>query len=212
MFLKGVVLKKILTILILFVSLSAYAKNNLPIMLKVKSNFNLEAPILDTFRSGAEDSLTAQGYVLISKQQQDEALMEQSKQRKSDCYDDACLVDTGKMMAAQMIFIIDINKTENQYIFKVRLLDLETGSIKRTVTKIYKERLTDVDKLLSFSKELTNESLGVNVRKGPVALFKVGISSFPLGASLYIDGKFIGGWVTTKKLIDSGELLKLLKE
>ncbi len=61
---------KFLIALVLLITASLYAKNDLPIMLKIKSNFNLEAPILNTFRSGTEDSLTAQGYVLISKQQQ----------------------------------------------------------------------------------------------------------------------------------------------
>jgi len=185
-------LKSILVILLFFIVLNIYSKNDLPIMLKVKSNFNLDDFIINTFRSGAEDSLTAHGYVLISRQQQDEALLEQAKQSKSDCYDDACLVDTGKMMAAQMIFIIDINKTEEQYIFKIRLLDLETGTVKRTVTKLYKERLSDVDKLLTFSKKLTNEVLFINKKQNAVALFKVNINSSKPGASVYIDSELVG--------------------
>jgi hypothetical protein len=160
-------------------------------MLKVKSNFDLTASIVEVFRSGAEDSLTAKGYLLISKQQQEEALKEQAKQQKSDCYDDACLVDTGKMMAAQMIFIIDINKTENNYLFKIRLLDLETGSVKRTVTKLYKEELSDLDKLLKFSKELTNEVLGVK-KYTPVSLFELKINTNPQGALVYIDDNLVG--------------------
>lgn len=36
---------------------------------------------------------------------------------------------------------------------------------------------------------------------------QTGIDTIP---QIFIDDKFIGGWVTTKKLIDSGELAKLL--
>jgi len=136
--------------------------NNLPVMLKVKANFDIDNMVIDTFRSGAEDCLTEQNYVLISKEDQDEALREQVEQRHSDCYDDKCLVDTGKMMAAQMIFIISINKIKKEYVFKAKLVDLETGGIKRTVTKVYKKRLSSASELLSFSKKLTNEVLGIN--------------------------------------------------
>ncbi len=107
----------LLFITLFIISINMYAeKSDLPVMLKVKANFNLSNVAVDTFRSGSEDSLTAQNYMLISKEQQDEALKEQASQQKSDCYDDACLVDTGKMMAAQMIFIINVSKMEEEYI------------------------------------------------------------------------------------------------
>ncbi len=151
-------MKTLLFLIFSILTISLYSKD-LPVMLKVKADFNLNHKVITTFRSGAEDSLTAHGYMLISQEQQEEALEEQANQRKSDCYDDACLVDTGKMMAAQMIFIVNVTKMKNEYIFKARLIDLETGSTKRTVTKVYKGRLSSASELLKFAKELTDEAL-----------------------------------------------------
>ena len=117
-------MKYYLSLMILIIISTSLSGNDLPVMLKVKANFNLDAGIISTFRSGAEDSLTAQKYMLISKTQQEEALKEQANQQNSDCYDDACLVDTGRMMATQMIFIVTVSKMESEYIFKARLVDL----------------------------------------------------------------------------------------
>ncbi len=187
------------------VPLLLLSKNdNLPVMLKVKANFNLSNAVVDTFRSGAEDSLTAQGFMLISKEQQDEALKQQAEQQNSDCYDDACLVDTGKMMAAQMIFIINVSKMGKEYIFKARLVDLESGSTKKTVTKVYKGRLSSATDLLKFSKELTNEALGVQKEeiikiddkfKDKILVdnfVKVIFKTKPSNAKVFVDKQFVG--------------------
>ncbi len=140
--------------------------------------------------------------MLISKEQQNEALKEQAEQQNSDCYDDACLVSTGRMMATQMIFIVTISKMGNEYVFKARLVDLESASTKKTVTKLYKGRLSSASELLKFAKELTNEALGVKKEEmtaqvnysntNSADFIKVVISSNPVGASLFVDGKFAG--------------------
>jgi len=151
-------------LIILLISTGLYGTEKLPVMLKVRSNFNLDISIINTLRSGAEEVLTAKGYQLISKVQQEEALREQVDQRESDCLDDACLVDTGKMLAAQKFFIIDINRVKNEYFFKGKFVNLETGSIERTVVKVYDQNISNISKLLEFSKELTIEALGVEKR------------------------------------------------
>ncbi len=157
-----------LFIVLLFVLLSLtsnlYAGEKLPVMLKVRSNFDLDISVLNTLRSGAEEILTERGYLLISKEQQEEALKEQVEQQKSDCYDDACLVEMGKMLAAQKVLFIDINEVKSEYFFKAKFVDLETGSIERTILKVYKGKMSNVSKLLGFSKNLTNETLGIEKR------------------------------------------------
>ena len=57
-------------LLIFFITATTLLGVDLPVMLKVKADFNLSNKVITTFRSGAEDSLTAQGYMLISQEQQ----------------------------------------------------------------------------------------------------------------------------------------------
>ncbi len=222
---------KLLIFILFYLAISLYSKE-LPVMLKVNSNFNLGNNVIDTFRSGAEDSLTSQGYLLISKEQQELALREQAEQRDSDCYDDACLVDTGKMMAAQMIFIITITKMKKDYIFKVRLVDLETGSTKKTVTDVYTKRLSSAIDLLKFSKKLTNRALGIDKEKEKLKLkeereknsnyinknrttielanlIEIVVNSEPSGATVYFDGKFAGKTPTSIKMVKGKHKFKL---
>jgi len=216
-------MKVLFAVLTYLIVINLFAGNKLPVMLKVKSDFNISNKVVNTFRSGAEDSLTAQGYSLISKEQQEEALEQQAEQQKSDCYDDACLVTTGRMMAAQMIFIINISKMEKEYIFKARLVDLETGSTKRTVTQIYKGRLSSASDLLKFAKELTNEALGIKKEKTEVIattilspntnvadLIKMEFYSTPKRAKVYIDGHFIGKTPAQAKITKGKHKFKLM--
>ncbi len=157
-------IKIILILTILLVSIELYGNKKLPVMLKVRSNFSLDSSIINTLRSGAEEILTTKGYELISKNQQEEALKEQRGQEESACLDDTCLVDTGKMLAAQKFLIIDINRVKNEYFFKGKMINLETGAIERTIVKVYNQDISNITKLLNFSKELTIEALGTEKR------------------------------------------------
>jgi len=131
--------------------------------------------------------------------------------------DDACLVDTGRMMAAQMIFIIKVTKMQSEYIFKARLVDLETGSIKRTITNVYKGKLDSASTLLTFAKKLTYDALGgkplvTNSIVDSNDLIKIIISSEPMGASIYIDDKFVGKSPAQAKILKGKHKFKAVMQ
>jgi len=135
-------------------------KENIPIMLKIVStDFKLQNNQNTIFRSGVEDALTENKYSLISEEVQEETLKEQAKQRKKECYDDSCLVETGKMLAARGLFVVEIVKSKESYLFKIKYINLETAEIVKTKSLVYSKDIDNVQNLLDFAKELTNEVL-----------------------------------------------------
>ncbi len=188
---------KIITLLLLTLTLTLFAESK-PIMLKVLTKINLNETTTKTFRAGVEMSLTKNNYSLIDEATQEEALKEQRSEVEDDCIDDSCLMDTGKMLAARYIFIVDITELEKgkKYLFKARLIDLETNETKRSSSKLYNDSLFNADSLFKFSQELTNTGLGIETRSQQLVeisdSIKIVINSEPKGAKVHIDGKFAG--------------------
>ena len=145
-----------------------------------------------------EMSLTQNSYSLIDEATQEEALKGQRTEIEDDCIDDSCLMDTGKMLAARYIFIVDITELEKgkKYLFKARLIDLETNETKISSSKLYNDSLFNADTLFKFSQELTN--IGLSIEKSSQKLIEISdsikiiINSEPKGAKVHVDGKFVG--------------------
>jgi len=141
-----------------------WAEGEFPVMLKLSTKESIEPKVIKTLRAGIEMSLTHKNYSLIDENTQEEALEEQVNQQKSECYDDNCLVDVGRMIAARALFIVEILKLEdNKYLFKSRFIDLETAETKKAIAKIYSYSFDDSEKLLEFSESLTADLLAHKV-------------------------------------------------
>jgi len=131
-------------------------EKSLAIMLKIKyKDSKLTKSNISLIRSGIEESLTEKKYSLISESIQKEALLEQAKQQKSDCYDDNCIIDTGKMLSAKFLILIDIIKLD-KYVFKVQYISLETGVSEKVKSLIYNYDIGNSKELLEFSKSIIN--------------------------------------------------------
>ena len=112
---------KIIAFFLLFaLTFTAKAEFKNTIMIKINSKSKISKTDLETFNTYLEVGLTKLDYGIISKEIQEEALKEQKIQRKSDCYDEKCLVDTGRMLAARELLILDIKIREKDY-FKYKL-------------------------------------------------------------------------------------------
>ncbi len=149
-------MKIILLLLVYLLSVNILSTEQLPIMLEIKSKLDIPKE----FRDGIEESVTGFGYILINEEEQKRALQEQVEQSKNDCIDDSCLVDTGKMLAAKAIIIINVFQVdENEYKFKVRYIDFETGTTQKTTTLFYKKSIKDYKSLFVFSKKLISKLL-----------------------------------------------------
>ena len=144
-------MKYIFILIFSFVTLVTYSQD-FPVMLNLKS----DVTVPDDFRDGVEEALTNLGYSLVDDKAQKEALKENAKARNSECYDDECLVDTGKMLAAKALIVVEVEvKSETAYKFKVRFIDFEKGTTTKTISKYYEESLKNYKELMKFGKELT---------------------------------------------------------
>jgi hypothetical protein len=149
-------MKFIIIILFLF-SLLVFAKGyeKPTLMLKLNSkNVEIDENIKIVIRMGIGEVLTDNGYVLISESNQKIALEEMKKQNETDCLDDACLVDTGGMLAAKGIFVVDIAKLGSKYVFEIKHIDIQSASVLKTKSDVYQNEIDDADFLLPFSKEI----------------------------------------------------------
>ncbi len=145
-------MKFYISIFLIFTSMLIYGKDDLPIMLKISSkNFKISQNIQSLIRSNIESLLTRKGYSLIDIKIQQEALKEQSKKIKDECIDDACLIDTGKMLAAKELFLVEIVQIKNIYTFKIKNIDLETGRLQNTNSTLYDGKLDNIKKLNNFT-------------------------------------------------------------
>lgn len=117
--------------------------------------------VIETIRAVTEQEITKKGFSIIDQIVQEDALKEQSEQRKKGCYDDSCLVDTGKMLAAQRLFLVDINKLgEEQFLFKIRYVSVESGETINSESELFEGKLSDYSKLFKFSKDFVTRIFG----------------------------------------------------
>ncbi|MBN2695375.1 hypothetical protein JXR93_12005 [bacterium] len=161
-------MSKLIGLLLLFASLSIFGDNQSTVMLKVNTkSFELSKDSSYVLRMGVSEVLTKNSYALIDEISQEEALKEQSEQREKECFDELCLVDTGKMLAAKGIFLVEIVKMGEKYIFSLKYIDIETGSTQKAKSLIFKNDINNGEELLEFSKNMTTElfSLDYNTEK-----------------------------------------------
>ena len=189
-------------IFIMLFSIFLYGEDNDNIiMLKITPNFKAKKTDLEILSTSLEMNLTKLGYTIISESIQEEALKEQKDQRKSDCYDDKCLVDTGKMLAARKLLIVSISKRKKTFFIKFKKINIETGLLEGsdfTVIDInYDDEVahTKVSKVMStlFVKKATDIKNLVNM-----------LISTNKGAIIKLDGK-IEGKSIVKKIVPKKE-------
>ncbi len=122
------------------------------IMIYVNSNKYPEV-----IKNGVEEILTKKSYSIIDEAVQKEALKEQSEQRKKECYDESCIVETGKMLSAKYLFIINISSVSNGLMFTIKYINTETNEVLLTKSKIFKDDIENTEELFIFAKKTTNE-------------------------------------------------------
>lgn len=105
---------KKLFLILFFISASFLTAEEYPIMMQIKTDLKLS----EDFRGGVESGLTENGYSLVSEEDQNQTLKEQATQRKQECYDETCLVNVGKMLAAKGLVMVEVTKKgDKSYLF-----------------------------------------------------------------------------------------------
>jgi len=150
---------KRLILILFFISTSFLTAEEYPIMMQIKTDLKLS----EDFRGGVESGLTENGYSLVSEEDQNQTLKEQATQRKKECYDESCLVDVGKMLAAKGLVMVEVTKKgDKSYLFKAKYVDFETGTTQKTVTEYFKYNLENYEELNKFGKSLIKGMFGKN--------------------------------------------------
>ncbi len=131
-------------------------------MMQIKTDLKIP----EDFRGGVEEILTANNYSLVNKEVQEETLKEQANQRKKECYDESCLVDVGKMLAAKGLVMVEVTKKGDKlYLFKVIYNDFESGTIQKTVTEYFEYELSNFKELNNLGKNLIKKLFGITETK-----------------------------------------------
>lgn len=150
-----------LKIFLIFLISFPLLSKGIPIMLQIKS----EESIPVDFRDGVEEALTEMNFTLVDQKAQEEALKEQTEQREKGCYDDECLVDTGKMLAARGLIVVEVEKRdESIFRFKFRYVDFETGTTTKTKMTYFNFSLLKYKELNEFGKSITKELFSDNTK------------------------------------------------
>ncbi len=76
-------------------------------------------------------------FIVLEREQMDEILSEQGFQQ-SGCVSDECLVEIGRMIGVQEMVGGSIGKIGRTYTLDLRIIDVETGRILRTVSEDYR--------------------------------------------------------------------------
>lgn len=170
-------MKNLLILFFLLLPVIAFSKKNVPFML---ANVEIESSLLnDSDKKQLSETLTnsAQSgifnsqrqmkgivFSLIDEDAQKQALKEQSSQRKKECLDNECLVDTGKMLAAQKIAKFLVKETsKNNWRISGKIVDVESGAIENVEIGYCKECGLKTLEMFEIKMSETSEKLLISL-------------------------------------------------
>jgi hypothetical protein len=86
-------------------------------------------------------------FTVIDRMQR-EAILQELEWSASDCADESCQLELGKLLAANLIIVGSIGQVGNRYILNMKLINVETGVTLRTAS----EKYADIDLLIDNSR------------------------------------------------------------
>ncbi|MFH0919596.1 MAG: CsgG/HfaB family protein [Fibrobacterota bacterium] len=114
------------------------------------SNFDgrglAEGEAITLTESFATYLVNTRAFRLMERGKMDEILKEQGFQSSGACSDKACIVEMGQLLGVDNIITGSIGKVGGTYSVNVRLIQVSTGEIKKTINQFYKG---EIDGLLT---------------------------------------------------------------
>lgn len=129
-------------------------------------------------------------YVVIDVAQRDK-LLEEIEFAASDCTDESCQVEIGKLLAAEMVVVGSISRVGSKYVLATKMLDTESSRTESTADGIY----ADLDSLVEDTGSLARKLAGLPVEAGKkpaVARAKPSAKTI-VGFGLLGGGAVVGG-------------------
>ncbi len=128
-------------------------------------------------------------FVLVERNQMDKILKEQGFEL-SGCTTDACAIEAGRLLNVQEICVGSVGKIGNLYTVSLRLINVETGQVIKTVSEDCPCPIEDV-----LTRSMHNAALklaGLLPAQTTPLTGKLAIRSQPAQARIFIDGKDYG--------------------
>jgi len=139
---------------ILFLGLLAVAFGQAPAgkeLVVAVSNFDgrglAEGEAITLTETFATYLVNTRAFRLMERGKMDEILKEQGFQNSGACTDQACIVEMGQLLGVDNIITGSIGKVGGTYSVNVRLIQVSTGEIKKTINQFYKG---EIDGLLTL--------------------------------------------------------------
>jgi hypothetical protein len=125
-------------VLSLSCAMRAYALEQKPILsildLRISGVSKSDADVLIDFLSS--HLLESGEYTLVDRSQR-EAVLKEIEFSQSDCTDEACQLQIGKLLSANQIVVGSIGKLEQTYLLNLQIVDVETGRLLKAVSGQY---------------------------------------------------------------------------
>ncbi len=210
-------MKKILIYTVLFLcAVSAYAqdisKTTIAVIdFEAQGISQVDASILtNRFRS---ELVNTQAFFVLERGQMDDILGEVGFQR-SGCTSSECMIEIGKLLNVQKMIGGSLGKLGDVYTMDLRLIDVQTGRIDKTITEDHEGEMTD---LLGVMKNIAMRFAALEKQKTAPAV-KSGTGSLqivskPTGVDIYLNDRKVGTTPFKGDQIKAGTYdLKLKKE
>jgi hypothetical protein len=95
-------------------------------------------------------------YKVIDVSQRD-TILKELEFSQSDCTDESCQLEIGKMLSAEMIVVGNIGKVGARYLLSTKILETETGNTLHAADGIYKDLESLIDDIYSFAARLAGD-------------------------------------------------------
>ena len=143
-----------LLLIILPLCLSAQDAKPVLAVLDFKTN-NISESDMKSIISLLSSALFRTGEFTVIDVTQRDTILKELEFSTSDCTDESCQLEIGKLLSASMIVVGDIGKVGSRYIISSKMLETETARTLNTADGIYINLDSLIDDIYSFTEKLS---------------------------------------------------------
>ncbi|MBN1700138.1 MAG: PEGA domain-containing protein [Spirochaetales bacterium] len=143
-------------VLFLFICVPVFSENKPIITVLDFEASGISKAEVTVFVDYVTSHIVETGRYLVIDRMQREALLAEIEFSVSDCTDESCQLQIGKLLSASQIIVGSIGKVGSRYILNMKLIDVETGVTLKTAS----EKYGSIDDLIDDSKRLATRFVG----------------------------------------------------
>ncbi len=122
-----------------------------------------------TIKDAAQKIITEKGFSLIKE----ENIIKAQEKVTTECIDNSCLMDTGKILAAKRLFKLEVKKVkENKFLIQFEDIDVEKRKTLKTVEVVFNDKLDNYKAIFNVIEELINKNIK-KIDKKEIALLEI---------------------------------------